>query len=335
MSRWHKLRRHPEQFFRDSRSPVVRTIGAGVARVVLGPGRVTGWLDEPREAALTAGIPVLSALAHAGLARESRRRRQLLTSHGQPTVSIIMAAFNAADTIAAAVASVQSQSYAGLELLVVNDASSDATVAIVDELARNDRRVHVIHSDGQAGAAGARNLGLAACTGEYITFHDADDVAHPERIERQLAALVRSPSASVSLCNGRRVTADGEPVLVNGRRDCKWVNSMMFPRRVFRQIGYLMRLRVSEDAEYYKRIKLVFGAQSERRLFKTLYFARFAPDSLLFSDGATTVDDTGHVSHRRSAQAEAMLVYVREVHARMRRHEQSCYVAFDSPINEG
>jgi|GEM_PF-2284048 len=331
MSRLAKLRRNPEQFFRDSRSPLVRFAGAAVARVALGPDRVSDWLDEPRDAIAGASVPLVSALARAAAAREARRRRELLARYGHPLVSVVMAAYNAADTIAAAIESVQRQSYAQFELVIVDDNSGDDTGAIADAFAARDERIRVIHSAGQGGAAGARNLGLQAARGDYLAFHDSDDETHPERLERQLVALLRNPMASVCLCNGRRVDERGAPVLVNGRRDYKWVNSMMFPRRVFDRVGYQMKLRISEDAEYYERIKLAFGADSELRLFKTLCFAGFSPDSLLFSDGATEVAAEGGVRHRRSAQADDALVRIRVVHDEMRRGARDVFIAIDAP----
>lgn len=330
MSRLSKLRRNPEQFFRDSRSPLVRFAGAAVARATLGPDRVTDWLDEPLDAIAGAGVPLVSALARAAAARDGRRRRELLARHGHPLVSVVMAAYNAADTIGGAIESVQRQSYAGFELVIVDDNSSDDTGAIADGFAARDERIRVVHSEGQGGAAGARNLGLQAARGQFFAFHDSDDETHPERLERQLAALLRNPTASVCLCNGRRVDDHGEPILVNGRRDYKWVNSMMFPRRVFDRVGFQMKLRVSEDAEYYERIKLAFGNNSELRLFKTLYYAGFSPDSLLFSDGTTEVGAAGGVQHQRSEDAEAALMRIRALHDDMRRGARSYYVAFDS-----
>ncbi len=335
MSRLRKLRRNPEQFFRDSRSVLVRVLGGAIARVVLGADRVNDWFDEPRSALAGANVPVVSELARRADAREARQRRQLLASHGQPTVSVIMAAYNASATIQAAIRSLQQQTYANFELVVVDDASTDDTVAIVEALASADRRVRVLTGSPNTGVGGARNRGLQACTGAFIGFQDSDDELHAERLERQLAALVRSPSASVCLCNGRRVAPDGTPVVVNGRLDYKWINSMMFPRRVFDRLGYFMDLRLSEDAEYYERIRLVFGDSTEVRLFKTLYYAGFSPGSLLFSDGATAVDATGSVTHTRSADAEHTLEAIRAQHDRIRRGELDPYVAFDSPTSDG
>lgn len=307
----------------------MRLIGGAVARGLLGREQVPDWLNEPRGAIARAHIPVLSSLVRAGLRRDSSLRLELLMSRGQPTVSIVMAAHNAADTIADAIDSVLRQTYPALELIVVDDASTDDTVKIVTALAEQDRRLRVVRADQQHGAAGARNHGLRDARGNYIAFHDADDVAHPERIERQLAALVRSPATTVCLCNFRRVDVSGNPVAVNGRTDRKCIISMMFARQVLERVGYFMRLPLSEDAEYYERIKLVYGPSSELRLFKTLYFARFLPTSLTFSDGDTNVGDGGNVSHKRSDDAERVLAQIRRIHDGIRDDGASPFVPYD------
>jgi len=298
MSRLSKLRRDPVQFFRDSRSRVGRGIGAVLARAMYGKE-----LDAPG-------------------------RRALLDGAGRPSVTVVMAARDAQDTIAAAVASILAQTYENLDLIVVDDASGDRTAEILVNLTANDERLRVLHNDAALGVARARNRGLAQARGDYLTFQDADDTAHPERVERQLAALLATPSARVCLVNGRRVDQAGELVLVNGRRDVKWIISMMFPRApVFERLGYFRPLRISEDSEYYERIKATFGDSTELRLYKTLYFARFSPASLLFSDGDTAVDSRGDVSHRRSAQAERSLADGRSTHDKIRRGEADPYVA--------
>ena len=322
MSRLRKLRRQPIQYFRDSQSPWARLVGAALARVMQGPYAAGNWMEP---------LPLPRVIKRASLARATRRRRSLIATHHTPLVSIVMAAHNASDTIAAAIASILEQSYRHLELIVVDDGSSDDTFAIATQIASADPRVRVLQTPKQSGVARARNTGLQATRGAFITFLDSDDQAHPQRIERQLAALLAKPSAIVCLCNGRRVDHHGAPVAVNGRVDMKWIISMMFPREpVLSRLGYFRPLRISEDSEYYERIKAVYGSQSEVRLFDTLLFARFSPDSLLFSDGDVKRSESNRVSHRRSQEAEHKLAHIAALLDRIRRNELDPYVAFDA-----
>ncbi len=111
------------------------------------------------------------------------------------TVSILMPVFNAADTIPAAIASVQAQSEPDWELWVIDDSSQDGTAQKVQNLAATDPRIKLIRNTGPRGAAAARNTGLSAATGRYIAFLDADDTWLPEKLALQLELMVRTGAA--------------------------------------------------------------------------------------------------------------------------------------------
>ena len=99
-----------------------------------------------------------------------------------PTISVIMPSYNVASTVLRAIDSVLAQSYESFELLIVNDASTDATEAVVqDKLAAvADDRLRLITLPANVGLSGARNAGLDAAAGEFVTFLDADDEYLPE-----------------------------------------------------------------------------------------------------------------------------------------------------------
>lgn len=114
-----------------------------------------------------------------------------------PTVSVVMPAFNAAATVRGAVQSVLEQTYRCLELLVVDDASTDSTLAILNEAARSDPRIKVISMPSNSGAAAARNVGLRAAHGELIAFLDADDLWQPNKLELQVPLFADSATLIV------------------------------------------------------------------------------------------------------------------------------------------
>ncbi|MGC6401662.1 glycosyltransferase family 2 protein [Sphingomonas sp. FW199] len=103
-------------------------------------------------------------------------------------VSVIIPAHNAARTLDQTLASARAQSYQSLEIIVVDDGSTDATAERVLDHAARDPRVRLIRQ-ANAGVASARNRAMADATGDYIAPLDADDLWHPEKIERQLRAL--------------------------------------------------------------------------------------------------------------------------------------------------
>src|SRR3990170_3837277 len=107
-----------------------------------------------------------------------------------PRVSVLMPCFNRASTIDEATASIVTQSWQDLELIAVDDGSTDETPARLEALAEKDGRVRVIRQEHKGLMAGL-NAGLAACRGEYVARHDADDIAFPERLEAQGPRLER------------------------------------------------------------------------------------------------------------------------------------------------
>ena len=105
-----------------------------------------------------------------------------------PKVSVIMPAYNSEKYISEAVASVLQGTLHNVQVIVVDDASTDATFHIASELAVADQRVEVYRHDKNRGPAVARNLALRHAKGEWVTFLDSDDWFAPERLERLVCA---------------------------------------------------------------------------------------------------------------------------------------------------
>lgn len=104
-------------------------------------------------------------------------------------VSVIICAYNAERYVAKSIASVLDQTYDNVEVVVVDDASTDATAAIANEIAQRDRRVRLVRRSTNGGLAQARMTGLENTRHDLTVFLDADDVALPRMIERQVVAL--------------------------------------------------------------------------------------------------------------------------------------------------
>ena len=104
----------------------------------------------------------------------------------KPAVSIIMPAYNSQEFIERAISSVSGQSFSGWELIIIDDASSDSSLDIIDKWTVSDERVHLIRLKDNSGAAVARNVGIEAANGRYIAFLDSDDSWFPNKLEQQL-----------------------------------------------------------------------------------------------------------------------------------------------------
>jgi glycosyltransferase involved in cell wall biosynthesis len=128
---------------------------------------------------------------------------------GGPLVSVVVPAFNAAHTIQATLHSISQQTYPALEVIVVDDGSTDGTAAIARRHSVSDPRFRVV-SQPNNGVASARNTGIEASTGDFIAFIDADDLWHPTKTAKQLAALLAGgPDVALVYSPFRLIDADG------------------------------------------------------------------------------------------------------------------------------
>ncbi len=135
----------------------------------------------------------------------------------RPLVSVIMPCFNAAATVAAAIASVRAQDYRPIEIIAVDDKSHDNTVAVLQSLAGDD--LTIIAAEQNGGAAAARNRAIAAAKGKYLAFLDADDSWTPEKLTRQIALLEADPSLVMAGCHAEVLRLGGAREWVNGGRE--------------------------------------------------------------------------------------------------------------------
>jgi glycosyltransferase involved in cell wall biosynthesis len=120
------------------------------------------------------------------------------TTPPMPLISVLMPAFNAEAHIAEAIQSILQQSFTNFELIVLNDGSSDRTSQIIDGFA--DQRIHKIDLQHNQGLVNARNRLVAAAKGRYIAFLDADDIAFPDRLQKQFSFL---ETGAADLCGGK------------------------------------------------------------------------------------------------------------------------------------
>lgn len=129
-------------------------------------------------------------------------------------ISVIIPAFNIAQWLERCVDSVLNQSYTNLEVLLIDDGSTDATPRIVDAYTQKDPRVVAVHQQ-NAGLVAVREKGITLATGEYVSFVDGDDVIDPDFLERLLENAIKY-NADISHCGMKCCFYDGRVKLHYG-----------------------------------------------------------------------------------------------------------------------
>jgi glycosyltransferase involved in cell wall biosynthesis len=185
---------------------------------------------------------------------------------GRPVVSVVMPCFNAGPYVAQAVGSVLGQSLEGVELIVVDDGSTDQSPAVLAELAAaHPDRMRVLHTE-RVGPYPARNLGLQQVRGEFVAFLDADDWWLPRTLERLHTTLVAN-GADLSYCGWQNVgegieskphvppAYEADDPVAHFVRSCPWPIHAALLRRdlVDRLGGFSERRFASMDYDFWLR----------------------------------------------------------------------------------
>jgi hypothetical protein len=151
---------------------------------------------------MAAGAPMLTAVSGGGF-----------RGSGSPRVSVVMAVRDGERFVGDAIGSLRNQTLVDFELIVVDDGSVDATPRIVETLAAQDDRIH-LQVRPHAGYPEALNVGWQLADSEYVGVLDADDLAEPGRLERQLGFLDQHPEVGVVGGALLLITADGRPFYI-------------------------------------------------------------------------------------------------------------------------
>jgi glycosyltransferase involved in cell wall biosynthesis len=171
-------------------------------------------------------------------------------STDRPLISVVIPTHNRAEMVSGAIESVRVQTYGNVEIIVVDDCSTDDTDASVRQLLEEEPRLRLISHETIEGAQAARNTGIRAATGRWLAFLDSDDTYLPDSLERRLnAATVDGTSAAHSECLARQpsglIEAFGTPPMHGDiRHDVLSRPGPMFQAMLVRtesleKIGYL------------------------------------------------------------------------------------------------
>jgi hypothetical protein len=218
---------------------------------------------------------------------------------GDARISVLMPAYNAESTIATAIESILRQTWANLELVVVDDASSDDNWSVIQSFAAMDSRVIPVRHEQNRGTYAARNTALRIASGDFVTVQDADDWSHCERLARQAIDLLDSNHV-VNMTRLIRVGPrfelkihpDGSIVRLN-------LSSMMTRRQNIFELGGWDECRTGADVELHERLLVKYAAVKHMVSPKV---------PLCFAAGGTTnitaQQETGSITEHYGARRE-------------------------------
>lgn len=199
-----------------------------------------------------------------------------------PLVSVVMTAYNVERLVKTSVMSILSQNYRNLELIVVDDCSTDGTLEALRLLEEEDERMQVIAKDTNDGTYVSKNLGMLRARGDFMAFQDSDDWSHPDRLGKSIAVLASEPEIVALTTNWVRMTTGGDLILKGTNRYAyKSCISLVFRRKeVMQRSGFFDSVRAGADTEFEIRNAILFGERRVATYAWPLAFGRVRPESI-------------------------------------------------------
>ena len=169
-----------------------------------------------------------------------------------PQISVVMAVRDGERWLPGAIASIQRQTLSQFELIIIDDGSTDQTPHIIDAQFRSDPRIIAIHQD-RLGLVAALNRGLAASRGQFIARLDADDIAQPQRLARQLEYLERHPEIGLLGTWAHKINEQGLVVgTLTPPPGTKALLALLARTNPFLHSSIMMRKTVLERVGFYR-----------------------------------------------------------------------------------
>lgn len=222
-------------------------------------------------------------------------------------VSVLMAVYNNEDHLKEAIESVFSQTYKKIELIFIDDSSTDNSLKIAKEIKKGEKRVKILKMNKNGGQATALKAGLKKASGKYITFLDGDDLMHKKRVEDQLKFMLKN-NLDFSYCDMQMFNKKGEKEIrkapdfkkkfkemlrekrrekfdlktrpgfhTSNEKDPKKVRTIfnggfMFKKEILKKFNYDEKLKRIADQDFW--IKAIFHNLKIKRFPKAYYYYR-------------------------------------------------------------
>lgn len=208
-----------------------------------------------------------------------------------PLVSVIIPVYNTAAYLDKAIQSIVSQHYTELEIIIINDGSTDASDKIISQY--KDPRIRYVQNEGNKGLVYTLNRGLALATGEWIARMDGDDISLPERIQQQVRYVLENPEVSVLASTVALIDAGDQPMgqwdddvqhtspesirTFLPRNNCLAHPSILAKTSLMKEYGYRQAQKQAEDYDLW--LRLAAGGVVIHKLDQPLLLHRILPHS--------------------------------------------------------
>ncbi len=245
-----------------------------------------------------------------------------MTDSLNPLVSVIIPCFNAERFLEKAVQSVMQQTYSNLEIIIVNDCSTDNCASIIEQLQKKDDRIIVLNNIENLGISKTLNKAIENSTGKYIARMDADDICFPDRIKKQVDFLEQNPG--IAICGGSfiKINEDGnktgEVKFPRGNDNlkaellfyCPFAHpTMMMRKQVLKDVGLYKDMAPAEDYEMWLNIAEKFNVDN---LPDYLIYYRMHGNSISANRGDKLINKLQKITRmhlQSSGFAENFLLY--------------------------
>lgn len=250
-----------------------------------------------------------------------------------PLVSVIIPAYNAEKFVLATIQSVQAQTYTNWEMIIVDDGSTDQTASIIQKECDKDNRIHYYYqTNGRQGKA--RNLAIKHSKGEYLAFIDADDLWHPEKLEKQIKVIKDNSQVDLVYTNGisfidaidNIIHRHHEPsglraideqfhYLLSGK-SLPNLSVMVRKECVDHLGGFMEDLRLQNAEDYQMWLRLADHGCQMYGLSEDLFYYRLHPDQVTNGDSMAIVQSVWAVylaNLQKINQGEKNLLLIRRV----------------------
>lgn len=208
------------------------------------------------------------------------------TKQKQPLVSLIITTFNSHRFLDSLIKNLQSLEYTNIELIIIDDNSTDNTISYLSELINTHLKtkftnIKFFESSINRGPYWCKNYALTIATGDYVAFQDSDDISLSNRLNIQIQYLEDNLQTVACLCHYERVDSQNNKITLNNQPKRIAYISLVFDRElILNKLGFFDCVKYGSDSEFFERLNLIFGTQSIFIFDEVLYKAYYRTDSL-------------------------------------------------------